>query len=91
MRRRESSKLESTERYTRAGTGFLRIVLLFGSIAVALGLILIPRLGGPEDYQISQPLFQQPPDRVVTGSISSDTAEKASIQLPKIAIGDINQ
>jgi len=91
MRRKEYLELESTERYTRAGIGFLRIVLLFGSIAVALGLILIPRLGGPQEYQISQPLFQQAPDRVLTGSVQSDTAEKAAVQVPKIATGDISQ
>lgn len=54
------------------GTGVLRIVLLFGSIAVALGLILVPLLADRKGTEFTQTLFQKNVDySTVTGSIRS--------------------
>jgi len=58
-----------------AGAGFLRIMLLFGSTAVALGLILIPLLTQSKDQQLTGTLFVPAPDKVITGSVVPDSEQ----------------
>lgn len=66
------------------GTGLLRIVLLFGSMAAALGLILIPILTEQYEASNNQSLFQHSIDQTVTGSIkSSAIPQQADVVINK--------
>lgn len=54
-----------------AGTGVLRVVLLFGSVAIALGLILVPLLADRKDAQLTQSIFQNDVDySTMTGAVT---------------------
>ena len=49
----------------------MRIVLLFGSVAIALGLILVPMLGDRKDAELTQSIFQNKVDyTTMTGSVN---------------------
>lgn len=72
MRRHGLVDMNTTPYSGRTGVGFLRVILLFGSVAVALGLILIPLLMQRADKQLSQSLFSHQPDYTTTGSIKTD-------------------
>lgn len=70
MRHQEFVDMTNHNSSASAGTGILRIVLLFGSVAVALGLILVPLLAERNDTQFSQSIFENNVDRsTMTGSI----------------------
>lgn len=56
----------------KAGIGFLRFFLLFGSASAMLGLILVPLLMQRIDRQLSDSLYPNLPDKVITGAINSD-------------------
>jgi len=72
MSRQSFADFYHAQSSARAGVGFLRIVLLFGSAAVSLGLILIPLLMQRVDRQYNDTLFFSPPDKIVTGTIKPD-------------------
>ncbi len=57
-----------------AGSGALRITLLFGSAAVAFALFLVPILNRNDTFSIGSRITGQNLDRMSTGSISSKTA-----------------
>lgn len=64
-----------------AGTGILRIVLLFGSVAIALGLILLPMLAERKDAEFTQSIFQNKIDyTTMTGSITPSPIPKVTTQ-----------
>ena len=71
MRHQEFSKTDHNDLTQSAGTGVLRIVLLFGSVAVALGLILVPMLADRKDAELTQSIFQNKVDySTMTGSVN---------------------
>lgn len=79
MSHRSPANISHIEYSRGAGVGFLRIVLLFGSAAVSLGLILIPLLMQQADRQLMETLFiKNASDPIVTGSIKPDN----SLRLP---------
>lgn len=70
MHHQEFSKTNRNDITQSAGTGVLRIVLLFGSVAVALGLILVPMLGDRKDAEFTQSIFQNKVDyTTMTGAV----------------------
>lgn len=69
MRKQGFEELHNISRFSAKGTGFLRVVLLFGSMALALGLVLIPILSDQTNTKLTQNLFQPNIDRSITGSI----------------------
>ena len=71
MHHQESLKTNRNDLTQSAGTGILRIVLLFGSVAIALGLILVPMLGDRKDAELTQSIFQNKVDyTTMTGSVN---------------------
>lgn len=71
MHHQESLKTNRNDLTQSAGTGVLRIVLLFGSVAIALGLILVPMLGDRKDAELTQSIFQNKVDyTTMTGSVN---------------------
>ncbi|MBI0167488.1 hypothetical protein H3V13_05900 [Bartonella sp. M0280] len=71
MHHQEFSKLDHNDLTQSTGTGVLRIVLLFGSVAVALGLILVPMLADRKDAEFTQSIFQNKVDySTMTGSVN---------------------
>jgi len=68
--------------FTKAGRGILRVVLLFGSAAVALALIIVPILNDQANKLAAQSVLPAGIDRTMTGSISRDTvvARKAPVR-----------
>ena len=69
--------------YTRAplsnaGRGFLRIVLLFGSAAVALALIIVPVLNDQANKVAAQSVLPDGIDRTMTGSIKRDADDQTN-------------
>jgi hypothetical protein len=63
----ESSLLE-------AGSGALRITLLFGSVAVAFALFLVPILSRSDAFSFGSRITGQTLDQMSTGSISNKHA-----------------
>ena len=63
----------TTRPLTKAGRGFLRIVLLFGSAAVALALIIVPILNDQANKVAAQSVLPDGIDRTMTGSIRRDS------------------
>lgn len=59
--------------FTKAGRGFLRVVLLFGSAVVALALIIVPVLNEQANKVAAQSVLPDGIDRTMTGSIKRDT------------------
>ena len=57
-----------------AGSGALRITLLFGSVAVAFALFLVPILNRNDALSIGSRTAGQNLDRMSTGSVSRDNA-----------------
>ena len=71
MHHQESLKTNRNDLTQSAGTGVLRIVLLFGSVAIALGLILVPMMGDRKDAELTQSIFQNKVDyTTMTGSVN---------------------
>ena len=71
MHHQESLKTNRNDLTQSAGTGVLRIVLLFCSVAIALGLILVPMLGDRKDAELTQSIFQNKVDyTTMTGSVN---------------------
>lgn len=64
----------------KAGSGFLRLVLLFGSAVVALSLVIIPILTERSNQQTAQSLFPEGVDRMVTGSVKKPTPEAMGLK-----------
>ncbi|AQQ56184.1 MULTISPECIES: hypothetical protein [Brucella] len=56
-------------RFTKAGRGIMRVVLLFGSAALALGLIIVPILNDQASKMAAQSIVPDGIDRTMTGSI----------------------
>lgn len=74
MRHHELSNNDHINLSPNAGTGILRVVLLFGSVAVALGLILVPLLAERNGTEFTQTIFQKNVDyNTVTGSIHASS------------------
>ncbi|EJF90466.1 hypothetical protein [Bartonella tamiae] len=74
MRYQEFSNTIIAKKTSSAGTGLLRVVLLFGSVAVALGLVLIPSIAEHKDTIFAQSTFQNKIDyNTKTGSIYKST------------------
>lgn len=81
MRHQEFSSKDRNDLTQSAGTGILRIVLLFGSVAIALGLILLPMLAERKDAQLTQSIFQNDVDyTTMTGAIKSSAIPKVATQ-----------
>ncbi|MFQ0814256.1 hypothetical protein AVM02_12630 [Brucella anthropi] len=59
-----------------AGRGFLRVVLLFGSAAVALALIIVPVLNEQANKIAAQSVLPDGIDRTMTGSIKRDAGSQ---------------
>ncbi|WP_421565381.1 hypothetical protein [Ochrobactrum sp. EDr1-4] len=57
---------------SKAGRGILRVVLLFGSAAVALALIIVPILNDQANKLAAQSVLPAGIDRTMTGSIKRD-------------------
>ena len=57
-----------------AGSGALRITLLFGSVAVAFALFLVPILNRNDAFPFGSRFSGQSLDRMSTGSISKSNA-----------------
>ncbi|WP_343312919.1 hypothetical protein AAIB41_08775 [Brucella sp. BE17] len=57
---------------SKVGRGMLRVVLLFGSAAFALALIIIPILSEQANRKAAQSVLPDNVDRVMTGSIKRD-------------------
>jgi|GEM_PF-1421924 len=77
MYRQGLVNIDDTEYSGGAGAGFLRVVLLFGSAAVSLGLILIPLLLAQQsDRQLVNTLSINTMDQMVTGSVKLDSSLK---------------
>ena len=66
---------------SKAGRGILRVVLLFGSAAVALALIIVPVLNDQANKVAAQSVLPDGIDRTMTGSIKRDpvVARKAPV------------
>ncbi|MBN9046462.1 MAG: hypothetical protein J0H18_12475 [Rhizobiales bacterium] len=60
-----------------AGRGVLRIMLLFGSTAMALGLIVVPVLNDQANRVAAQSVLPDNIDRTMTGSIKRDADKPA--------------
>lgn len=58
---------------SKAGGSILRVVLLFGSAAVALALIIVPVLNDQANKVASQSVLPAGVDRTMTGSVKRDT------------------
>lgn len=58
------------------GTTLLRVSLLFGSIIVALSLVLVPTIIGKIEQHFSDNLFQPKLDRIMTGGISPNSLQR---------------
>lgn len=72
MRHQEFLNKNRSDISQSAGTGFLRVVLLFGSVAIALGLILVPMLADRKDAEFTQSIFQNNVDySTMTGAVNS--------------------
>ncbi len=81
MRHQEFFSKNRNDLNQSAGTGILRIVLLFGSVAIALGLILLPMLAERKDAEFTQSIFQNKIDyTTMTGSISPSPIPKVTTQ-----------
>lgn len=79
MRHQQQDRFNRAQYSGRAGAGFLRVVLLFGSAAVSLGLILIPLLMQQADMQSVNAFYVNSPDHMMTGSIKPDDPLKAPL------------
>lgn len=68
--------------FSKAGRGILRVVLLFGSAAVALALIIVPVLNDQANKVAAQSVLPNTIDRTMTGSITRDVhmARKAPVR-----------
>lgn len=55
--------------FSKAGRCILRVGLLFGSAALALGLIIIPILNDQANRKAAQSILPDNIDRTMTGSI----------------------
>lgn len=69
---------ESRSSLSKAGNGILRVVLLFGSAAIALALLIVPILNDQANRVASQSVLPNGIDRTMTGSIKRDIPAKAS-------------
>ncbi len=67
---------------SKAGSGLLRLVLLFGSAVAALTLIIVPVLNQQANKVAAQSVLPDGLDRMATGSISHE-APKASYIIRK--------
>lgn len=67
---------------TKAGRGFMRVVLLFGSAAVALGLIVVPVLYDQANKVAAQSVLPDGLDRTMTGSVKRDAGAAAAAHQP---------
>lgn len=77
MRHQEFSSKNHNDITQSAGTGILRVVLLFGSVAIAMGLILLPMLADRKDAEFTQSIFQNKVDyTTMTGAIGSSSIPK---------------
>jgi len=67
---------------SKAGRGILRVVLLFGSAAVALALIIVPVLNDQANKLAAQSVLPAGIDRTMTGSVTRDVhmARKAPVR-----------
>ncbi|MEL4072855.1 hypothetical protein WKW50_22210 [Ochrobactrum sp. GPK 3] len=61
---------------TKAGRGFLRLVLLFGSAAAAMALIIVPILNEQAAKVAAQSVLPAGIDRTMTGSIKRDAGNQ---------------
>lgn len=83
MSHRSPANLSHIEYSRGAGVGFLRVVLLFGSAAVSLGLILIPLLMQQADRRLIETRFiKNASDPIVTGSIKPDNSLRLPLSPP---------
>jgi hypothetical protein len=62
--------LSRGDRGVRFGAGMLRVALLFGSVAIALALILTPMLDGSDDSYVAQSGYSDGLDFTSTGSVN---------------------
>ncbi len=76
-------------RFTKAGSGILRVVLLFGSAALALGLIIVPILNDQANKMAAQSIVPDGIDRTMTGSIKRD-ASAPNVGRHSVCIIEVN-
>lgn len=74
----KSSPAETRNTLSKTGSGILRVVLLFGSAAIALALLIVPILNDQANRVASQSVLPNGIDRTMTGSIKRDIPAKAS-------------
>lgn len=74
--------------FMKAGRGILRVVLLFGSAAVALALIIVPILNDQANKVAAQSVLPAGIDRTMTGSITGDTVVARKAPLRPICVID---
>lgn len=72
---------------TKAGRGLMRLVLLFGSAAIALALIIVPVLNDQANKVAAQSVLPDGVDRTMTASVKRDapaahTAERQPLPAP---------
>lgn len=67
-------------RISRAGGGILRVVLLFGSAAIALALIIVPVLNNQAAKMAAQSVLPNGVDRTTTASIKRNVATVPAVE-----------
>lgn len=83
MRHQEFAGYKRYKNSSGIGTTCLRIVLLFGSIVVALSLVLVPMIISSIEHRFSDDFFSLNVDTVITGSITSEAGpHEKHITLP---------
>ncbi|MFC7065924.1 hypothetical protein [Brucella rhizosphaerae] len=73
---------------SKAGRGILRVVLLFGSAAVALALIIVPVLNDQANKVAAQSVLPDGIDRTMTGSIKRDPVVSRKAPVRPICVID---
>lgn len=72
----KSRPAETRSALSKTGCGILRVVLLFGSAAIALALLIVPVLNDQANRVASQSVLPNGIDRTMTGSIKRDAHTK---------------
>lgn len=74
---------------SKAGRSILRVVLLFGSAAVALALIIVPVLNDQANKVAAQSVLPDGLDRTTTASIKRDAPQRKPAVRP-ICVIDVD-
>ncbi|MFD1199098.1 hypothetical protein ACFQ3K_12350 [Brucella gallinifaecis] len=76
--------------FSKAGRGILRVVLLFGSAAVALALIIVPILNDQANRLAAQSVLPAGIDRTMTGSIKRSAHKERKAPVRPICVIEVD-